>query len=174
MIFLLSTVVCTGQIDPRTPNSTYDPVESLTLFKDSFIAAYNSGNRDFIRSMVLDEAVVKEGETGMKFLNIMLPPHFNTHEKILGLEAKPDAIEQRLHRFPDSFTHLGNGIEAFEILTFVSPRYNNGQSEFKTFYSFLVVKKNGKLFIGSFNDKKVEFYAGEKKFSEQSAPTKNR
>ena len=167
MIFLLSTGVCTGQVDPRTPNSKYDPVESLTLFKDSFIAAYNSGNRDFIRSMVLDEAVVKEGEIGMKFLNILLPPHFNTHEKILGLESKPDAIEKRLQRFPDSFTHLENGVEAFEILTFVSPRYNNGQSEFEIFYSFLVVKKNGKLFIGSFNDKKVEFYAGEKKVSEQ-------
>ena len=145
--------LCIAQTDPRVMSNRYEPVSSLAIFKDTFIAAYNSGNRAYIESMVLNEAVPEHFQNKLNPINFLLPPHFNTHKIISNINERKDGIPQRLKLYSDSFSHLPEKVVPVSILEYKMPFIHKGKTLTTTTYGFLVVKQEGKLFIGIFNDK---------------------
>lgn len=133
----------------------YEPVSLRAIFQDTFIAAYNSGNRAYIESMVLQEAVPEHFRGKSNPINVLLPPYFNTHEVITSIYEREDGISLRLKQYPDSFSHLPVGVVPVAILEFTIPFILKDGTEVPTTYGFLIVKQGDELFIGVFNDKHI-------------------
>ena len=152
ILFCLANL-CGAQTDPRVMTNRYEPVSSLTMFRDTFIAAYNSGNRAYIESMVLKEAVPENTKKTFNPVAILLPPYFNTHKLITSIKERKGGIQKVLKQNADRFSHLSEKIVPVAILEFKIPYILEDGTETATTYGFLVVKKEGKLFIGIFNDK---------------------
>ena len=134
-------------------SNRYEPVSSLTILKDTFIAAYNSGNRAYIESMVLKEAVPEHFQKTVNPVAILLPPHFNTHEFITNIDERKGGVPERLKLHSDSFSHLSKKVIPVAILEYKIPFSFEDGTKSATTYGFLVVKQEGKLYIGIFNDK---------------------
>jgi hypothetical protein len=134
-------------------SNRYEPVSSLTIFKDTFIAAYNSGNRAYIESMVLKEAVPEHTKKTINPVAFLLPPHFNTHKSITSIKERKGGIPKILKLNSDRFSHLSEKVVPVALLEYKMPYILENGTQTATIYGFLVVKKEGKLFIGIFNDK---------------------
>jgi len=148
ILVCLLTTVLHSQNDPRVQTNRYEPVETIALFIDIYKAAYNTGNRDYIESMIHPSAVGIEGE-GKKI--VLLPPHYNTHVIIKEVIEDKDHLRDRLRDNPNILDHLPKGIEPFGIIRITVDTRNAHGEGFKTYYRELVVKTKEGLFFGRFS-----------------------
>jgi len=144
---------CLAQNDPRVMSDSYAPVASMNDFKDIFVSAYNAGNRKYIEGMINPSGIPEQFREGVSPISLLLPPLFNNRVVIQRIVEQENGIKLRLDRLPDSFSHLPDGMVAVAILEFTLPVILKDGTNIPTTYRFPVVKHEGKLFIGLFNDK---------------------
>lgn len=121
---------------------------------DTFVAAYNSGNREYIESMVHPSGIPEHFRGAASPISLLLPPLFNNRLIIQRINEKEDGIKLRLEQLPNSFSHLPDGVNPVAIVEFTRPVFLKDGSNIPTTFSFPVVKHEGKLFISLFNDEK--------------------
>jgi predicted Ser/Thr protein kinase len=127
----------------------YQGTGDIETFSGLFREAYRTGQREFVESMVLREAL---NPLNQKAAIGMIVPQRPT---VLAT-VKIESIDEHLRKDPQSFDHYPDGIEARFILrakfvaesraTAKSRRYTMQLEKF-----FPVVEKNGKLYIGAFH-----------------------
>jgi hypothetical protein len=151
LICLSVRVSAAGESDPRIMENRYEPVTSISIFKDIFAAAYDSGNREYIKSMVLMEAIPQTSKDAKKQYSGILPPHFNTRKKVVGITEEKDGVATTTKKHPTAFSHLAEGVEPVAIIKYSYYVLVDG-TQYLTSNRFPIVRKDGKLYIGRFSD----------------------
>jgi hypothetical protein len=151
LICLSFSLSAAGQSDPRVMGNRYEPVTSISIFKDIFVAAYDSGNREYIKSMVLRDAVPQKLKDANRYVGI-LSPYFNTRIKVVGISEETDGLAKFAKKIPTAFSHLPEGVESCAIIKYSYYLRSVEGKQFLTTSRFPIVKKGGELYIGQLKD----------------------
>lgn len=149
ILFSLIASAAPAQTDPRVMGNRYAPVTSLPAFVDIFVAAYDSGNRDYIASMVLVDALVNPDAERISLEHLM-PPFFNTRQKVVGFTTAAEDMIQILAEHPIAFSHLQEGTQPVAIFKYSVNSTKIDGEQTLVYRHAPIVSQNGALYFGDY------------------------